>query len=134
MAYNHATSTYILIFLTIIFGLVGGYVMFFGIPPELKSWLQEEALEYMGENKASYLAKAGIDAIPEGDQKVAPALFSQFWCRKGRDLSANGVMQELKQARNKIKQMGGGALQNPLGKFAGDAGDDMQKDFTKNFG
>jgi hypothetical protein len=42
----------------------------FGIPPEMKSWLQEEALEYMGENKASYLTKAAIDKIPEGDQKV----------------------------------------------------------------
>jgi hypothetical protein len=46
----------------------------FGIPPEMKSWLQEEALEYMGENKASYLTKAAIDKIPEGDQKVW-----QFW-------------------------------------------------------
>lgn len=42
----------------------------FGIPPELKRYLQEEALEYMGENKASYLTKAAIDKIPEGDQKV----------------------------------------------------------------
>ncbi|KAK3054454.1 hypothetical protein LTR09_004723 [Extremus antarcticus] len=110
--YNHATSTYILIALTVVFGLVSGYVVFFGIPPELKKWLQEEALEYMGENKASYMTKAAIDNIPEGDQK------------------------ELKQARDSIKNMGGGALQNPLGKFAGNKGDDAKGEFdnlTKGF-
>jgi hypothetical protein len=33
--------------------------------------MQETALEYMGENKASYMMKAGIDSLPEADQDVS---------------------------------------------------------------
>lgn len=36
----------------------------------MKRYLQDEAMEYMGENKASEMAKQAIDKIPEGDQKV----------------------------------------------------------------
>jgi hypothetical protein len=42
----------------------------------MKKYLQEEALEYMGENKASYMAQAAVDKIPEGDQKVRPHLYN----------------------------------------------------------
>ena len=42
----------------------------FGIPPSIKKWLQEEALEYMGENKASYMMNKGVDMLPEADQDV----------------------------------------------------------------
>jgi len=37
--------------------LVGLYVYFFGIPPELKREMEKKALETMGENKASYVLK-----------------------------------------------------------------------------
>lgn len=43
----------------------------FGIPPSVKSWMQETALDAMGENKASYMMKAGIDQLPEADQDVS---------------------------------------------------------------
>ena len=47
-----------------------------------------------------------ISKIPEGDQK------------------------ELKDLKKGISNLGGGALQNPLGKMTGDAADDATKPFT----
>ena len=40
-----------------ILALAGGYIYFFGIPPEMKRKMEEKALETMGENKMSYMAK-----------------------------------------------------------------------------
>jgi TRAP-type uncharacterized transport system fused permease subunit len=37
--------------------LIAAYVYFFGIPPEMKRKMEKQALETMGENKASYVMK-----------------------------------------------------------------------------
>ena len=42
----------------------------FGIPPSIKRWIEEEGLQAMGENKASYMAKSMVDKMPEADQDV----------------------------------------------------------------
>ncbi|KAF2096621.1 hypothetical protein NA57DRAFT_58524 [Rhizodiscina lignyota] len=100
------TTTIVVSVLAGIIALVAAYVYFFGIPPELKREMEEKALKTMGENKASYLMKDQISKIPEGDQ------------------------QELKDLKKGISNAGGGALQNPLGKLAGDTADDATRDFT----
>lgn len=40
--------------------LIAGYFYFFGIDPETKRKLENKALETMGENKMSYMAKGNI--------------------------------------------------------------------------
>lgn len=40
------------------------------------------------------------------------------------------VAQEIKDAQKRISSLAGGSLQNPLGKFAGDAADEGTRDFT----
>ncbi|KAL1651299.1 hypothetical protein SLS58_000638 [Diplodia intermedia] len=82
------------------------YVYFFGIPPALKRELEEKALSTMGENKASYLVKGQINKVPASDQK------------------------EVKDLKNGIANLAGGTVNNPLGKFAGDAADDATRPFT----
>ncbi|KAJ9648428.1 hypothetical protein H2199_001283 [Coniosporium tulheliwenetii] len=44
-------------------------VYFFGIPPELKRKMENEALKTMGENKASYIVKDQINKLPASDQE-----------------------------------------------------------------
>ncbi|KAL1631510.1 hypothetical protein UCDDS831_g01618 [Diplodia seriata] len=82
------------------------YVYFFGIPPALKRELEEKALSTMGENKASYLLKDQINKVPASDQK------------------------EIKDFKNGVANLAGGTVNNPLGKFAGDAADDATRPFT----
>lgn len=65
----------------------------FGIPPWLKRELEEKALDTLGENKASYLAKSYVEKIPASDQK------------------------DVKELKTGVGNAAGGALQNPLGKF-----------------
>ncbi|KAF2723258.1 hypothetical protein K431DRAFT_344825 [Polychaeton citri CBS 116435] len=86
--------------------LLGGYIYVFGLPPEIKRKLEEEALDKMGENKSSYMMKDTIGKIPTSDQKDVQDV------KKGL---ANAV---------------GGSLQNPLGKAAGNTADDATRDFT----
>ncbi|KAF2482222.1 hypothetical protein BDY17DRAFT_298161 [Neohortaea acidophila] len=86
--------------------LLAGYIFLFGIPPSLKRWLEEEVLEKMGENKASYMAKSAVDKLPAADQ------------------------DEIKGLRSGVKDIMGEGLQNPLGKFAGNLGDDATKPAT----
>lgn len=64
-----------------------------GIPPALKRKLEDKALETMGENKASYMMKDAIGKVPEADQK------------------------ELGEIKEGVGNLGGAALQNPLGKL-----------------
>ncbi|KAK4565259.1 hypothetical protein LTR86_003876 [Recurvomyces mirabilis] len=68
--------------------------------------MEEKALETMGENKASYMMKDAIGSMPASDQK------------------------EVKEVQQGLGNLTGGALQNPLGKFAGNTGDNATKDFT----
>ncbi|KAK5109810.1 hypothetical protein LTR62_006543 [Meristemomyces frigidus] len=98
--------TYVLAAIVGVVALLGGYIAVFGIPPQLKRQMEEKALETMGENKASYMMKDAIGQVPASDQK------------------------EFNEVQDGLGKLGGGALQNPLGKFAGNAGDDVTKDFT----
>ncbi|KAK3625629.1 hypothetical protein LTR56_015398 [Elasticomyces elasticus] len=99
-------GTYILATIAVSMALVAGYITFFGIPPQLKRQMEEKALETMGENKASYMMKDAIGKVPASDQ------------------------QEIKDVQKGLGNLGGGALQNPLGKFAGNTADDATKGFT----
>ncbi|KAF1840565.1 uncharacterized protein K460DRAFT_421503 [Cucurbitaria berberidis CBS 394.84] len=79
---------------TILAGLValaGAYLYFFGLSPETKRKLENQALKTMGENKLSYAAKDQINKIPSSDQ------------------------EDIKQLKKGISNLAGGAVQNPLG-------------------
>ncbi|KAJ7837195.1 hypothetical protein B0H14DRAFT_3460251 [Mycena olivaceomarginata] len=88
--------------ISIAVALLAAYVYFFGIPPALKREMEERALKTMGENKASYV----INKIPASDQ------------------------EDVKEVRQGVANLTGGALQNPLGKNAGDAADSLTSPFT----
>lgn len=51
------TVTQIFTVLAGVLALAGAYLYFFGIDPETKRALEKKALQTMGENKMSYLAK-----------------------------------------------------------------------------
>lgn len=54
---------------TILAGLVAlaaGYFYFFGISPEMKRKMEQQALKTMGENKMSYMAKGEFFHMPQG--------------------------------------------------------------------
>ncbi|KAI9692091.1 MAG: hypothetical protein M1820_009526 [Bogoriella megaspora] len=89
-----------------IIGLLFVAIYFFGVPPEIKREAEERALKAMGENKASYLAKDQISKLPTSDQ------------------------QDVKDAQKGLGNALGGALNNPLGKEAGDTGDKLTSPFT----
>ena len=74
--------------------------------------MQETALEYMGENKASYMMKAGIDSLPEADQDVSHPSLPFFMCGGVADVSS----QEIKGIRKNAKNVMGEGMKNPLGK------------------
>ncbi|KAF2459808.1 hypothetical protein BDY21DRAFT_178398 [Lineolata rhizophorae] len=86
-----------------VIALLAAYVYLFGIPPELKREMQEQALKTMGENKASYIMKDQMDKIPDSDQ------------------------QDVKELKGGLKNAVGGGLNNPLGKAGGDAADDLTR-------
>ncbi|KAH9826251.1 hypothetical protein Tdes44962_MAKER03635 [Teratosphaeria destructans] len=100
------TSTYFLGAFVALVAVAGAYIYLFGIPKEWKRAAEEKALETMGENKMSYMAKDAIGQIPTDDQR------------------------EVKELKQGISNAVGGGLQNPLGKFAGNTADDATKDFT----
>lgn len=68
--------------------------------------MEEKALETMGENKASYMTKDMLSKVPDAEQ------------------------EDVKDLKKGLSNAAGGALQNPLGKFAGQTGDDATRDFT----
>ncbi|KAF2202870.1 hypothetical protein GQ43DRAFT_368136 [Delitschia confertaspora ATCC 74209] len=86
--------------------LIVAGIYFFGIPPELKRNLERKALQTMGENKMSYLAKDQISKLPTSDQ------------------------ENIKQFKAGIGNAIGGGLNNPLGDTAGEAADDLTKPLT----
>jgi hypothetical protein len=47
-----------------ILALAGAYFYFFGIDPETKRALERKALQTMGENKMSYMAKGMLSFVP----------------------------------------------------------------------
>ncbi|GAB7332478.1 hypothetical protein MBLNU13_g04275t2 [Cladosporium sp. NU13] len=96
----------VLVIILVLLAVVAGGVYLFGIPPWLKRELEEKALDTLGENKASYLAKSYVEKIPASDQK------------------------DVKELKTGVGNAAGGALQNPLGKFAGNTADDLTKPLT----
>ncbi|CAO2656910.1 Nn.00g057130.m01.CDS01 [Neocucurbitaria sp. VM-36] len=82
---------------TILAGLValaGAYLYFFGLSPETKRKLENQALKTMGENKMSYMAKDQINKIPSSNQ------------------------EDVKNLKKGISNLAGGAMQNPIGEQA----------------
>ncbi|KAL1585460.1 hypothetical protein WHR41_05730 [Cladosporium halotolerans] len=96
----------ILMIVFILLAILAGYVYIFGIPPQFKRELENKALETMGENKASYMAKSYVDKIPASDQ------------------------EDVREVKKGVGNAVGGALQNPLGGLAGDTADEVTKPLT----
>ncbi|KNG46563.1 hypothetical protein DDE82_001346 [Stemphylium lycopersici] len=95
--------------LTILAGLMAlaaGYFYFFGISPEMKRKMEQQALKTMGENKMSYMAKDSINKIPSSDQ------------------------EDVKNLKKGISNLAGGATQNPVGEQAGEAADTLTSPLT----
>ena len=58
-----ATATAYLTILAGIVAILAAVVYFFGVPPELKRKMENEALKTMGENKASYIVKGTFSSF-----------------------------------------------------------------------
>ncbi|QDS67773.1 hypothetical protein FKW77_006432 [Venturia effusa] len=89
-----------------IFAVLGLAVYLFGIPPEMKRKMEKAALKTMGENKASYMMKDQISKIPASDQK------------------------DVKELKNTLGNIGGGAMQNPIGEEGGELADKITSPLT----
>ncbi|CAD0098240.1 unnamed protein product [Aureobasidium mustum] len=100
-----AASAYLSVLAAVV-ALMLGAVYLFGIPPQLKRAMEDKALETMGENKASYMVKDQINNLPASDQK------------------------DVNEIKSGVGNLAGGALQNPLGKQAGEAGDTLTSPLT----
>ncbi|TIA62610.1 hypothetical protein D6C77_02633 [Aureobasidium pullulans] len=103
------TASAYLSVLAAMLALAVGAVYMFGVPPQWKRAMEEKALETMGENKASYLVKGKlyqINSLPATDQK------------------------DVNQLKSGVGNLVGGALQNPLGKEAGNVGDTITSPLT----
>lgn len=87
-----------------------GYIYLVGIPPEVKRKLEKQALRTMGENKASYMFKSQLDAVPDGP--------------------GGPGSEELKDVKKGLGDIGGSALQNPLGEAAGEGADEATRPLT----
>lgn len=111
-----------------------GYIYLVGIPPEMKRKLEKQALRTMGEvsqrseqasnrtsfeswrltfflqNKASYMFKSQLDAVPDGP--------------------GGPGSEELKDVKKGLGDIGGSALQNPLGEAAGEGADEATRPLT----
>ncbi|KAI5242401.1 hypothetical protein E4T47_09158 [Aureobasidium subglaciale] len=98
-------SMYLAALAAIVASMVGA-VYLFGIPVQWKRAMEEKALDTMGENKASYLVKGQINNLPASDQK------------------------DVSEIKTGVGNLAGGALQNPLGKEAGEAGDKLTSPLT----
>ncbi|KAF1912511.1 hypothetical protein BDU57DRAFT_368327 [Ampelomyces quisqualis] len=100
------TATQIFTVFAGILALVGAYLYFFGIDPETKRALERKALQTMGENKMSYMAKDQINKIPASDQ------------------------EDIKSLKKGLGNAMGGLTQNPLGEQAGEATDRLTSPLT----
>ena len=96
-----------------------------GVPADMKRKMEEKALETMGENKASYMMKDTLKNIPTSDQKVETDT-----TRRVQDSRELIQEQEINELRDGISNTAGGALQNPIGKLAGNTADDASRPVT----
>ncbi|KAE9974415.1 hypothetical protein EG328_001421 [Venturia inaequalis] len=100
------TTSAILTGLAGVLAVLGLAVYLFGIPPEMKRKMEKAALKTMGENKASYAMKDQISKIPASDQK------------------------DVQDVKNTIGNVGGGAMQNPIGEEGGELADKLTSPLT----
>ncbi|KAI4718627.1 hypothetical protein E4T48_05119 [Aureobasidium sp. EXF-10727] len=100
-----AASTYLSVLAAVV-ALMVGAVYLFGVPPQWKRAMEDKALETMGENKASYLVKNQINSLPASDQK------------------------DVNEIKSGVGNLVGGAMQNPIGKEAGEVGDTLTSPLT----
>ncbi|CAN9206425.1 unnamed protein product [Alternaria alternata] len=95
---------------TVLAGLIAlaaGYFYFFGISPEMKRKMEKQALQTMGENKMSYMAKGEPNQqAPTSDQ------------------------EDVKNLKQGISNLAGGAMQNPIGEQAGETADRLTSPLT----
>jgi hypothetical protein len=105
-----------------ILALAGAYLYFFGIDPETKRALERKALQTMGENKMSYMAKgASTDLI----------ITSHYWHPPDQINKIPASDQEdIKNVKKTLGNLAGGATNNPLGEQAGEATDKLTSPFT----
>ncbi|KAF2869511.1 hypothetical protein BDV95DRAFT_498062 [Massariosphaeria phaeospora] len=89
-----------------VLGVVALGIYLFGIPPELKRSMERQALQTMGENKMSYMAKDQISNLPASDQ------------------------ENVKQFKEGLGNAVGGGLKNPLGETTGEATDKLTSPLT----
>jgi hypothetical protein len=122
-----STTAYILTAIVGAIALVGLYVYFFGIPPELKREMEKKALETMGENKASYVLKGEINRFPVD---LRPGTIMLTYNTDQISKLPASDQEDVKQLKKGLGNALGGALKNPLGDKAGDAADDASKPFT----
>ncbi|KAF2635328.1 hypothetical protein P280DRAFT_411756 [Massarina eburnea CBS 473.64] len=95
--------------LTVLAGFVGVVALaiyIFGIPPEVKRKMERQALQTMGENKMSYMAKGQISKIPDTDQR------------------------DIDQLKKGVGNAVGGLTQNPLGEATGETADRLTSPLT----
>jgi len=85
-------------------GVVGGYIYLFGIPPQVKKYLEEEAFESMGESQAKDMLKNAASKIPASDQEDVQEI---------RNAAKKGLGGDLGGAKEGFAKN----LQNPLGKL-----------------
>ena len=112
--------------LTILAGLIAlaaGYFYFFGISPEMKRKMEQQALKTMGENKMSYMAK-GESCHPRhclGSTDTPPDSINKI---------PSSDQEDVKNLKKGISNLAGGATQNPVGEQAGEAADTLTSPLT----
>jgi hypothetical protein len=119
-----AVSTSFTVFAGIIALLALG-IYLFGIPPELKRKMEKAALKTMGENKASYVLK-GTFIIDKIKLRIRANIRPIDQISK----LPEGDQEDVKNLKKGLGNLGGGAVQNPLGEKGGDIADDLTSPFT----
>lgn len=84
--------------------------------------MEEKALETMGENKASYLMKGSYGLLYS--QCMLTIFVDQISKMPASD------QQDVKELQQGLGNVLGGGLQNPLGKEAGNFGDELSSPLT----
>lgn len=98
-------------------------VYFFGIPPEMKRSMEKKALQTMGENKLSYMAKG----MPTPQCYIPPAnvrLPDQINKIPASD------QENVKQLKQGLGNTLGGVVNNPIGEAGGETADRLTSPLT----
>jgi hypothetical protein len=122
---NMAASTYLSVLAAVV-ALMIGAVYLFGVPPQWKRAMEEKALETMGENKASYLVKGMHTSVSLWFEYLANIVLP---ADQINSLPASD-QKDISELKSGVGNLVGGALQNPLGKEAGQVGDSLTSPLT----